>query len=261
MTDKQINNQLIRDVKTAIGNVSKKYKGVFQVKQDDEGTDRISNVTFILKSSDWPKESKIKFSIDRPSDYLGEPDDPSYFACCEMGLTFDRYGTVAFAGTKYSFSVIIGRKLADVGKFVEDLFLPTSIEILKFAKTNSRKYRIDYSKFKKFFNEMWSGRVNEVPSQEEIASQLFKSSSEERNEKKKRDFERRISEWFRQNYRPYHTTSKQNKELKALVDGKNDKVFLKMLGDLGLNGADNAMKDAAKEILTKDATVFLEDSI
>jgi len=64
MTNKQINEQLIKDVETAVNNVANAYNGAFKIKKSDEGTDRVSNFTLCLTSSEWNKDAQIKFSID-----------------------------------------------------------------------------------------------------------------------------------------------------------------------------------------------------
>ena len=174
MTSKQINEQLIKDVETAVNNVANAYNGAFKIKKSDEGTDRVSNFTLRLTSSKWNKDAQIKFSIDRPSEYVGDANDPMYFACCEMGILLDRFGFDGFAGAKYSYDMF-GKKRPSVGKFVEELFLPTAIEILNFQKT--KKSEVNNSKLKKFFNEMWAGTIKKVPTEEQIAD-LFDKTNE-----------------------------------------------------------------------------------
>ena len=174
MTQEQINEALIKEVKTAVNNVANAYEGLFQIKEDDEGSDRVSNCTLRLTSKDWKKGSQIKFSMDKYSEYLGEPNDPMYFACCEMGVLLDRLGFDGFAGAKYSYDMF-GKKRPSVGKFVEELFLPTAIEILNFQK--SKKSEVNNSKLKKFFNEMWAGTIKKVPTEEQIAD-LFDKTNE-----------------------------------------------------------------------------------
>ena len=180
MTSKQINEQLIKDVETAVNNVANAYNGAFKIKKSDEGTDRVSNFTLRLTSSEWNKDAQIKFSIDKPSEYLGDPDDPTYYAACTMGMRVNFYD--GFVGTKHSIDMFGKLEKEKVAKFIETLFLPTSIEILKFAKANKRKYpSIILKKLKDFYRDMWKGTIKKVPTEEQI-EQLF--TNEQANESK-----------------------------------------------------------------------------
>ena len=179
MTDKQINKQLINDVKSAIMNVSKKYRRSFEIKEEDGGTDRVSKFILRLTSNEWNKDAQIKFSIYRLSEYVGDADDPIYYAACDMGMRLNFYD--GFAGTKHSIDMLGRPRKEKVGKFIEDLFLPTSIEILKFAKANKKEINkklpgAEWTKFKMrlrdFYINMWNGTVKKVPTEEQI-SQLF----------------------------------------------------------------------------------------
>ena len=179
MTSKQINQQLIKDVETAVNNVANAYNGAFKIKKSDEGTDRVSNFTLRLTSSEWNKDAQIKFSIDKPSEYVGDADDPTYYAACEMGMRVNFYD--GFVGTKHSIDIMGRPSKEKVGKFIETLFLPTSIEILKFAKTNKKEINkklpgAEWTKFKirlrDFYRDMWKGTIKKVPTEEQI-SQLF----------------------------------------------------------------------------------------
>ena len=186
MTDKQINKQLIKDVETAVNNVANAYNGEFKIKKSDEGTDRISNFTLRLSSKDWQKDSAIKFSIDKPSEYLGEPDDPTYYAACEMGMRINDYD--GFVGTKHSIDMFGKPEKENVGKFIETLFLPTSIEILKFAKAKRAEIKkklpgAEWTKFKMrlrdFYRDMWKGTIKKVPTEEQISQLFFEDKTDE----------------------------------------------------------------------------------
>lgn len=181
MTAKQINEQLIKDVETAVNNVANAYNGAFKIKKSDEGTDRVSNFTLRLTSSEWNKDAQIKFSIDRPSEYVGDANDPIYYAACEMGMRVNLYD--GFVGTKHSIELSGKPTKEKVGKFIEEIFLPTSIEILKFAKANKRKYpSVAVKKLKDFYKDMWKGTIKKVPTEEQI-EQLF--TNEQTNESKR----------------------------------------------------------------------------
>lgn len=176
MTQEQINEQLIKDVETAVNNVANVYNGTFKIKKSDEGTDRVSNFTLRLTSSEWNKDAQIKFSIDRLSKYVGDANDPIYYAACDMGMRVNFYD--GFVGTKHSIELSGKQKKENVGKFIETLFLPTSIEILKFAKANKRKYpSIIVKKLKDFYRDMWKGTIKKVPTEEQIAD-LFDKTNE-----------------------------------------------------------------------------------
>lgn len=186
MTDKQINQQLIKDVETAVNNVANAYNGAFKIKKSDEGTDRISNFTLRLSSKDWEKNSAIKFSIDKPSEYLGDPDDPTYYAACEMGMRINDYD--GFVGTKHSIDMFGKSSKESVGKFIETLFLPTSIEILKFAKAKRAEIKkklpgAEWTKFKMrlrdFYRDMWNGTIKKVPTEEQISQLFFEDKTNE----------------------------------------------------------------------------------
>lgn len=172
-TKKEINDKLIKDVVSAIkGAMNDPELGSFKIKQSDEGTDRVANLTLRLTSNEWNKDAQIRFSIDKPSEYIGDASDPIYYAACEMSVRTGLYDS--FVGTKHSTDMSGKPAKVDVGRFIEDIFLPTSIKILKFAKANKRNYpRIDFKKFKEFFNGMfYKNTVTTVPSDDQI-SQLF----------------------------------------------------------------------------------------
>lgn len=186
MTSKQINKQLIKEVETAVNNVANVYNGAFKIKKSDEGTDRVSNFTLRLTSNEWNKDAQIKFSIDRPSEYVGDADDPTYYAACEMGMRVNLYD--GFAGTKHSIDILGRPSKEKVGKFVEDLFLPTSIEILKFAKANKKEISkklpgAEWTKFKMrlrdFYRDMWKGTIKKVPTEEQISQLFFENKTNE----------------------------------------------------------------------------------
>lgn len=182
MTVKEINNALTKEVETAVNNVANAYDGAFQIKKSDEGTDRTSNFTIRLSSNDWRKSAAIKFSIDKPSDYFGEPDDPYYYASCVMGMTLDRYSGDGFVGEKHCVDYKGKFEKDKVGKFIEEVFLPSSIEILKFAKTNAKKLAsAEWTKFRMrlrdFYRDMWKGTIEKVPTEEQISQLFFDKSN------------------------------------------------------------------------------------
>ena len=260
MTNKEINDKLIKDVKNAVNKVAAAYNRIFDIEETDLGTDRVSDFTLILTSKEWGRDAQIKFSVYRPSEYISDPSDPVYYASCRMGMRINfRDG---FAGEMHSVDIFKRPKGEKVGDFIEKVFLPTSIEILKFAQANKRKYpSIVNKKLKDFYRDMWKGAVKKVPSEEQI-SQLFQSAAEKQKEKRDREFARKIDDWFFKNYHKYDTTSAQDRELKAFVDGKSDKVLLKMLKDVGLDNADEQTKDKAFKMLqTNVREFFMEESV
>lgn len=178
MTAKQINEQLIKDVETAVNNVANAYNGAFKIKKSDEGTDRVSNFTLCLTSSEWNKDAQIKFSIDRPSEYVGDANDPIYYAACEMGMRVNFYD--GFVGIKHSIELSGKPTSENIGKFIEEIFLPTSIEILKFAKANKRKHpSIIVKKLRDFYRDMWKGTIKKVPTEEQISQMFFEDKTNE----------------------------------------------------------------------------------
>lgn len=178
MTAKQINEQLIKDVETAVNNVANAYNGAFKIKKSDEGTDRVSNFTLRLTSNEWNKDAQIKFSIDRQSEYVGDANDPIYYAACEMGMRVNLYD--GFVGTKHSIELSGKPTKENIGKFIEEIFLPTSIEILKFVKANKRKYpSIIVKKLRDFYRDMWKGTIKKVPTEEQISQMFFEDKTNE----------------------------------------------------------------------------------
>lgn len=165
---KKVSEDLIKDVKSAVEAVAKKYDHLFEVKETDEGTDRVSNCTLTLTSKKWKKGSAIKFSVDRYSEYLGEPDDPSYFGRCDMGILLDKNNMEGWAGSKYKYNTF-SRKEYNVGKFIKEIFLPISIEILNYQKEHKT---INMMAFRDTYKAMWKEMITKTPSKEKIYSLL-----------------------------------------------------------------------------------------
>lgn len=245
MTQEQINEQLIKDVETAVNNVVNAYNGSFKIKKSDEGTDRVSNFTLRLSSSEWNKDAQIKFSIDKPSEYVGDADDPTYYAACEMGMRVNFYD--GFVGTKHSIDIMGKPSKENVGKFIEEIFLPTSIEILKFAKANKRKYpSIIVKKLKDFYKDMWKGTIKKVPTEEQI-EQLF--TNEQTNESKLVDEAAKPESKMKPYNKTYALQEYLAEELEKVSFKRNDFVVL----TLGSKSQLDSIKDAVIDALGKEA--------
>jgi len=245
MTSKQINEQLIKDVETAVNNVANAYNGAFKIKKSDEGTDRVSNFTLRLTSNEWNKDAQIKFSIDRPSEYVGDANDPIYYAACEMGMRVNFYD--GFVGIKHSIELSGKTTNEKVGKFIEEIFLPTSIEILKFAKENKHKYpSIVVNKLKDFYKDMWKGTIKKVPTEEQI-EQLF--TNEQANESKLVDEAAKPGSKMKPYSKTYALQEYLADELEKVSFKRNDFVVL----TLGSKSQLDSIKDAIVDAFGKEA--------
>lgn len=245
MTQEQINEQLIKDVETAVNNVANAYNGSFKIKKSDEGTDRVSNFTLRLSSSEWNKDAQIKFSIDKPSEYVGDADDPTYYAACEMGMRVNFYD--GFVGTKHSIDIMGKPSKENVGKFIEEIFLPTSIEILKFAKANKRKYpSIIVKKLKDFYRDMWNGTIKKVPTEEQISQLFFEDKT---NESKLVDEAAKQESKMKPYNKTYALQEYLADELEKVSFKRNDFVVL----TLGSKSQLDSIKDAVIDALGKEA--------
>ena len=245
MTSKQINEQLIKDIETAVNNVANAYNGEFKIKKSDEGTDRVSNFTLRLTSSEWNKDAQIKFSIDRPSEYVGDANDPIYYAACEMGMRVNFYD--GFVGIKHSIELSGKPTSENIGKFIEEIFLPTSIEILKFAKENKHKYpSIVVNKLKDFYKDMWKGTIKKVPTEEQI-EQLF--TNKQANESKLVDEAAKPGSKMKPYNKTYALQEYLADELEKVSFKRNDFVVL----TLGSKSQLDSIKDAIVDALGKEA--------
>lgn len=254
MTDKQINKQLIKDVETAVNNVANAYNGAFKIKKSDEGTDRVSNFTLRLSSKDWEKYSAIKFSIDKPSEYLGEPDDPTYYAACEMGMRINEYD--GFVGTKHSIDMFGKPEKEKVGKFIETLFLPTSIEILKFAKAKRAEIKkklpgAEWTKFmmrlRDFYRDMWKGTIKKVPTEEQISQLFFEDKT---NESILETETKQITETMKSYHIDYALDNYLNDVMMEIAGFKRNTFFVLSLGSDTLL---HSIKDFAIQAFGKEA--------
>lgn len=244
MTDKQINEQLIKDVETAVNNVANAYNGTFKIKKSDEGTDRVSNFTLRLTSNEWNKDAQIKFSIDRPSEYVGDANDPTYYAACDMGMRVNLYD--GFVGTKHSIDIMGKPSKEKVGKFVEEIFLPTSIEILKFAKANKRKYpSVIVKKLKDFYKDMWKGTIKKVPTEEQISQLFFDEKKNESNLETKQ-----ITETMQSYNIDYALNNYLEDVLTKVSNFKKNTFFILSLGE---ESSFHSIKDFVVQAFGKDA--------
>lgn len=252
MTDKQINKQLIKDVETAVNNVANAYNGAFKIKKSDEGTDRVSNFTLRLTSSEWNKDAQIKFSIDRPSEYVGDADDPTYYAACEMGMRVNFYD--GFVGTKHSIDMFGKPSKEKVGKFIETLFLPTSIEILKFAKANKKEINkklpgAEWTRFKMrlrdFYRDMWKGTIKKVPTEEQISQLFFEDKTNESNLETKQ-----ITETMQSYNIDYALNNYLEDVLTKISNFKKNTFFILSLGE---RSSFYSIKDFVVQVFGKDA--------
>lgn len=241
---RQISDQLIKDVESAIRNVMNDPElGPFKVKQSDKGTDRVANMTLRLTSKDWNKDAQIRFSIDMPSEYVGDANDPIYYAACEMAVRTSLYDS--FVGTKHSIDMSGKPARVDVGRFIEDLFLPTAIKILKFAKANKRNYpSIDLKKFKEFFKGMfYSNAITAVPSYDQI-SQLFIG---------KQSNESILKEESNKSMKTYNTDYALNNYVESLMDKSGFKGNSYFVLSLGERSSFYSLKDFVIKVYGNDA--------
>ena len=243
-TKKEINDKLINDVVSAIkGAMNDPELGPFNVKQSDEGTDRVANLTLRLTSKDWNKDAQIRFSIDKPSEYIGDASDPIYYAACEMSVRTGLYDS--FVGTKHSIDMSGKPSKVDIGRFIEDIFLPTAIKILKFAKVNKRNYpRIDFKKFKEFFNGMfYKNAVTTVPSDDQI-SQLFISKQSNESILKEENIE---------SMKTYSIDYALNNYVESLMDKSGFKGNSYFILSLGERSSFHSLKDFVIKAYGSDA--------
>ena len=145
----------------------------------------------------------------------------------------------------------------NVGKFIETLFLPTSIEILKFAKTNKKEISkklpgAEWTKFKTrlrdFYRDMWKGTIKKVPTEEQI-SQLFFDDKIDESTFKKRESKQIIGTM--QSYNIDYALNNYLEDVLIKVSGfKKNTFFILSLGE---ESSFHSVKDFVVQAFGKDA--------
>ena len=167
----KINEDIIAEVKTAINNAKNAYDGAFDVKEEENGTDRMSTASFVLTSKNWKRDSRMKISVDRISEYISDPNDPWYWSKIKAGVLLDRYGFIGFVGSKSALKDLKNFEPNKIKDFLENLFIPTSIKILEAYKTKKAN-KVIMQNLRDLYTDIFEGTMEKVPTEEQI-SQLF----------------------------------------------------------------------------------------